>query len=215
MKQYFLRYPALLSVLYMPIYFIWFHWLQEREVPHDWIYSPLDRVIPFCSWFVIPYLLWFLFIAATVIYFFRAPEECLQLCTFLYVGMTVCLMIYTLFPNGQLLRPVFPEDNSLLTRIVFLIYQIDPSINVCPSIHVFNTLGALDAIFRTNLFKEKPLVRSGAAVLSLLIILSTMFLKQHSVIDVAMGILLALIMDTLIYRKPFAKGQSALRVYRA
>lgn len=215
MKQYFLRYPALLSILYMPVYFIWFQWLQERQVPRDWIISPLDRAIPFCSWFVIPYLLWFVFIAATVVYFFRAPEECLKLCTFLYAGMTICLVIYTLFPNGQMLRPVSMEDNSLLTRIVFLIYRIDPSINVCPSIHVFNTLGALDAILRTNLLREKPLVRSGAAVLSLLIILSTMFLKQHSVIDVIMGFLLALIMDLLIYRKPLANRQSMLRMNRA
>lgn len=200
MKQLFLRRPYLLSALYFPIYMLWFNWLQQRHTPHTWMHCSLDDVIPFCSWFVIPYVLWFAFVAGTVIYFFRSPEECLRLCTFLYGGMTICLLVYTLLPNGQLLRPTVMPDNHMLTQLVFFIYRLDPSVNVCPSIHVFATLGVQNAILRSPLLREKRPVLISTVILSLLIILSTMFLKQHSVVDVSAAVLLGFVMNHLVYR---------------
>lgn len=200
MKQQFLRRPYLLSVIYFPIYMLWFSWLQQRSTSHTWMHSGLDDMIPFCSWFVIPYVLWFAFVGGTVVYFFRSPEECLRLCAFLYGGMTVCLLVYTLLPNGQLLRPAVMPDDSVLTRLVFFIYQLDPSVNVCPSIHVFATLGVQNAIFRSPRLRNRRLALVSTGVLSILIILSTMFLKQHSVVDVAAALLLGFVMDHIVYR---------------
>ena len=46
----------------------------------------------------------------------------------------------------------------------------------------------------------KPL-RLGSGILSLSIILSTMFIKQHSVFDVVTGILLGTTMYVIVYKK--------------
>ncbi|MCD8352992.1 MAG: serine/threonine protein phosphatase [Clostridiales bacterium] len=199
MKQLLLRRPLLLTALYIPVYLLWFSWLQQRPVRHVWVATRLDDCIPFCSAFVIPYLLWFLFVAGTVLYFRRWPGECLRLCAFLYVGMTVCLAIYTLFPNGQLLRPAVMPDDSLCTRLVFLVYGLDPAVNSCPSIHVYNTLGVWNAIARAPALRDRPLVQGCAGALSVAIILSTLFLKQHSVVDVAAALLLAVGMERAVY----------------
>ncbi|MCD7821413.1 MAG: hypothetical protein LUG64_04295 [Clostridiales bacterium] len=199
MKQLFLRRPLLLTALYIPIYLLWFSWLQQRRVSHVWMSAPLDDCIPFCSVFVIPYLLWFLFVAGTVLSFRRWPGECLRLCVYLCVGMTICLAIYTLFPNGQQLRPAVMPDNSLCTRLVFLVYEMDPAVNSCPSIHVYNTLGVWNAITRCPALRGRPLVQGLAGVLSVSIILSTLFLKQHSVVDVAAAALLAAGMVRAVY----------------
>ena len=55
------------------------------------------------------------------------------------------------------------------------------------------------AIWHCDNFKNKKVIRYGSAILMVSIILSTMFLKQHSVFDVVTGILLAIFMYTLVY----------------
>lgn len=202
MKQYFERYPILISAVYFPIYLFWFSWLQGRSIPRDWMYSRLDSLIPFCSWFIIPYLMWFFFVAGTVLFLLsRSQEDYLRLCVTLYGGMTICLIIYTFLPNGQLLRPTDMPDDGLLTRLTFLLYDCDPSINSCPSIHVLNTLLCQDALMRSDALRGRWQIKTAAGVLSGLIVLATMFLKQHSVIDVTAAIALFLALDALVYRK--------------
>lgn len=118
------RHAALL--LYFVPYMLWFGWLQGNARPEHWAGSWIDTLIPFQEIFVIPYLLWFFYVAATVGYFLVCSKpDYFRLCAFLFGGMTVCLAIYTVFPNGQILRPlVFPRDN-LLTDAVRTIYLAD------------------------------------------------------------------------------------------
>ena len=57
--------------LYLPIYLIGFFWV-ESYVPSDsnyWVsYTPLDDLIPFVEYFVIPYYLWYPFMVVTGLY---------------------------------------------------------------------------------------------------------------------------------------------------
>ena len=76
--------------------------------------------------------------------------------------------------------------------------QVDSSKNVCPSIHVLNTVTLMIGYRRSRCFDEpgRRWMRPAANVLGMAIILSTMLLKQHSCIDVLLGILLAMVLDT-------------------
>ena len=67
-----------------------------------------------------------------------------------------------------------------------------------PSIHVFNSVTLMMAYYRSRIFETpgRRWMRPAANVLGVAIILSTMLLKQHSCIDVMMGILLALVLDS-------------------
>ena len=76
--------------------------LEETFIrPAFIIDCPLDDLIPFNSLFIIPYFGWFILVPSVIGYFmFKSKDEFLDLCFMLFTGMTVCLAIYAVFPNG-------------------------------------------------------------------------------------------------------------------
>lgn len=156
------------------------------------IHTAFDEKIPFIEFFVIPYLLWFGFITFALLYFFFTDRnDFYRMTAFLITGMTVFLIISTLYPNGQILRPTeFPRDNIFIDLVKDL-YLGDTPTNIFPSIHAYNSIGVHLAVRNSKRLNGKKFAQYGSFVLSVLIILSTMFLKQHSVIDVIGAIALA------------------------
>lgn len=189
--------------IYGIFYMICFALLEKRSYPRiNIIHMKVDDAIPFCEYFIVPYLLWFAFVALTVLYFTfvnQDKKEYYQLICSLAVGMTIFLLVSFFFPNGQTLRPtVFPREN-IFTDMVRYLYMIDTPTNILPSIHVFNTIACLTAIMRSpSLYPRKGLI-AGTNILSILIVLSTLFLKQHSMIDVLSAFLLNMICYQLFY----------------
>ena len=162
----------------------------------------LDDYIPFCEFFVIPYFLWFGYVAWGIGYFYlKNKEEYVKLCTVLFTGMTVFLIVSTVYPNGHYLRPTSFERDNIFVHMVQWLYTTDTSTNLFPSIHVYNSIAVNMAVWHSELLRNKRGIRIGSAVLMVSIILSTMFLKQHSVFDVVTGIALAVFMYTLVYSK--------------
>lgn len=190
-------------LIYGVIYMTWFLWL-ERTVTKAYqvIHVKADDYIPFCEVFVVPYLLWFVYVAAVVIFlFFKNKQEYYRICIFLFTGMTIFLIISTLFPNGHHLRLAeMPRDN-VFTRIVDVLWKTDTPTNLWPSIHVYNSMGAHFAIIRSRELENRRGIKAVSFVLAISIILSTMFIKQHSVFDVLTGIAMGSIMYVLVYRR--------------
>ena len=141
LKIFYLKYKhAVPLIIYAIIYMTWFVWLEKNTTGHyQIIHMAADDYIPFCEVFVIPYFLWFAYVSAVVIYFFfKDKEDYYRTCIFLFTGMTIFLIISTLWPNGQHLRPaVMPRDN-IFTRMVAALYRTDTPTNLWPSIHVYN-----------------------------------------------------------------------------
>ena len=128
MKAFFHKYRHSLVLLYGLIYMPWFLWLESRaNLPYHVIHIRLDDMIPFVEYFIVPYLLWFVYVAAVFIYlFFRGSRrEFYQYCIFLCIGMTLFLIVSTIYPNGHLLRPSSFERNNIFTFAVKLLYQAD------------------------------------------------------------------------------------------
>lgn len=195
-------YPHIWTALYFPFYLACFIFLERMEArPYHVIHFPLDQLIPFCEYFIIPYFLWFLYIAAVFIWlFFRDRENFYKYIVFLYTGMTIFLIASAVYPNGHLLRPAEFDRDNIFIRMVCFLYQADTSTNILPSIHVFNSIAAHMAVVHTpGLAKNKWTVR-GSRLLAVSIILSTVFLKQHSCVDVISGILLGMFMNDLVYQ---------------
>ncbi len=187
--------------LYWALYLPWFGWLEKTvTTSYHVLQSSLDQYIPFLEGFIIPYLLWFPFVGVTIAwFFFHDRQEFYQLTAYLYVGMTLFLVICTVFPNGLHLRPaVLPRDN-LCSDLVRAIWKVDTPTNVLPSLHVYNSVVCCAAVFRSRSLQKRPLVRAGVLTLTVSIVLSTMFLKQHSVIDVVSALALARVLYPIIY----------------
>ncbi len=206
MKTLIHKYRHALVLLYGLIYMPWFMWLESRaDLPYHVIHVGLDDRIPFVEYFIVPYLLWFLYIAVVFLYlFFKDRREFYQYCIFLFTGMTLFLIISTVYPNGHLLRPSEFERNSIFTLAVQLLYQADTATNIFPSLHVFNSIAAHRAVVNNPALRKKRLIRGGSFILMVSIILATMFLKQHSVLDVISGILLGVLIDQLVYRTDYS-----------
>ena len=194
------KYNHSLLLLFWAVYGFMFLSL-ERFFPVWWparyseavcfsVHCPLDDLIPFNEFFLIPYLFWFAFLILPGIYFFLwEPRAFRDFQWAIILTYSVTTIIYILWPTKQELRPdAFPRDN-FLTDFVRDYYDFDTNTNVCPSLHV---LGALATMFAG--LHSKTLRGWGWKVFfvlsTILISMSTVFLKQHSIVDVfaALGV---------------------------
>ena len=199
-RNWFSRHPIAFMALYLLLYLSAFNFLNTQiHMPHVLVHCRLDDLIPFCKYAVIPYFAWFPWIPFTLFFLlWKAPrEDFWRLCLPLFTGMTLALACYVILPTGLNLRPYYVPGSDIFARAVRFLYRTDTPINVCPSIHVFNSVTLLLAYYRSRLFERPRLrwMRPAAAVLCGSIVCSTVLLKQHSCIDVVLGILLALALD--------------------
>jgi membrane-associated phospholipid phosphatase len=92
----------------------------------------------------------------------------------------------------QNLRPQeFARDN-ILVDVMKNLYAIDTNTNVCPSIHVIFSLGMLFTMWNTKHFSS-IWWRIVELITAISICLATVFLKQHSVIDIFAGTALSIV----------------------
>lgn len=191
-KQLLKKYDHIWLLLYIPIYVGLFNLLEIYIHPefNYWVsYTPIDDLIPFNEIFVIPYVIWFPYIFLMGGYlFFMDKDAFIRYLWGFIIGFTTALIFFVILPNGQDLRPVsFPRDN-FLTDMVASLYANDTNTNVLPSMHV---IGAWVIFF---VYLDCPRLRkwwhiSIAFVLAFLTTLSTVFIKQHSFLDVVWGII--------------------------
>lgn len=184
-----------LAGLYLFVFLAGFFVLELiAPEPVVYLHCPLDDRIPFCEWFVIPYFLWYAWVPGFMLYFmFRDREAYLKLCFIMFAGATICLVIYAAVPNGLQLRREITASN-ICAQIVKLIRSIDPPCNVCPSIHVSSTVAIHLVVLACREFRNLRWMKLLSWAVTLLICISTLFIKQHSVIDVAYGWGLSLVM---------------------
>lgn len=198
------RYKHLFLLLYWPPYGLLFG-LVESKWPSIWesitgeplvffeVACPLDSWIPFCEWFVIPYYFWFAYIVGMLLYGLLFDRQSFRDCMyFIMLTYSATIVIYLLWPNMQALRPAAFDRENVLTWIVQKLYNFDTNTNVCPSIHVLGSV----AVSLTGL-RAPGLQHWGWKVFfhtsNLLICMSTVFLKQHSILDVFAALLLCAI----------------------
>ena len=206
-RHLFDKYKHLLLLLYYPIYLIWFSYV-EKTVTDEFhvIHMDIDDYIPFCEVFIIPYLLWFLYIAVVVVYMaLKDKNDFKKMCIVLYTGMTVFLIVSTIYPNGHELRPTEFERNNIFTWLCARLYATDTPTNIFPSIHVFNSVAAHFAIIYNKELQKKKWLCAGSAVLMVSILMSTVLLKQHSLFDLITALLLAFLMQQLVYIRVWDK----------
>lgn len=199
-----------LSLLYFIFYLVAFVLLEKLVTPKYIIDCAWDQKIPFNEWFIIPYVSWYVILVGALGYFmFYSKKDFQDLCFMMFTGMTICLVIYAILPNGLNIRQTVPRDN-ILCQIVKWLYAIDTPTNVCPSIHVSSTVAINQVIWHSKLFEHKRWWKGGSVVVTCLICVATLFVKQHSIIDMICGILLTGILSKMTYslnwRKPMENG---------
>ncbi|MBR4538887.1 MAG: phosphatase PAP2 family protein [Clostridia bacterium] len=184
-------------VVYFALYFI-----TENLIPLEnchVIRCGLDDLIPFTEAFVIPYVLWYLLVAGSLLYFLLYNIDSFKkLSIFIMITQAVAMVVYILYPSRQELRPeTFPREN-VFTWVISIIYAFDTPSGILPSLHVGYSLGIASVWCKE---KEAGLLWKLLIVaLVILVCLSTMFIKQHSAVDVFAAMPLGLLAEIILYR---------------
>lgn len=188
--------------VYAFFYLIAFFYLEQRDVAVHEINFEIDKYIPFCEIFIVPYLLWFAYVAFTVVFLcIRDRDESDKLVAFLMAGMTIFIVVSAVFPNGHNLRPkVFGRDNIFIDLIRHL-YATDTPTNILPSIHVYNSVAVMIAVWRSRCFAGHNIFKTLMMALGVSIICSTVLIKQHSMLDVLLALLLSAVMYSICYKR--------------
>ncbi len=207
MKSFLSQYKHAWVFVYFIIYVPWYFGLQLRaDNAFQDVYIGIDAATPFIAEFIYPYIYWFLFVAGTIAYLFlKHRKEFYQCIAFLFIGMTVCLIIFTIYPTSYNHRPDVISGSPLTQYLVNFIYTADKSQNVFPSIHVYNSIACAIALIKCVDFKDKIWIKIFASVSALMITLSTMFIKQHSILDAGAALVLSIIMYVIVYKVDYSK----------
>lgn len=195
---------------YWVVYLVWFFWLDLTITdPKYIIHSPIDDFIPFNEWFVFPYCSWFLLLAAvTALLWWNDTESYDKLCLMMFSGMTFCLILYMVLPNGLDIRPTAEAvgRDNIAMQIMQLLWKADASVNVCPSIHCQSSGCMALAFSQSRLAKGRPGLKVLAWVWAALICASTVFTKQHSILDVVCGLALVAVWVPVLSAKKTKKA---------
>lgn len=182
---------------YFALYFI-----TEQFIPYEKCYPVhcvLDDIVPFCEYFVIPYVGWYLLIVVSLIYFaLYNPDNFKNLMKFIIVTQVVAMIIYIAFPNRQDLRPTdLDTTKNIFTWIVGLLYKFDTSTNVCPSLHVAYSVG-----IASTWLKEKEASKwskTFVTIFCFFVCVSVAFVKQHSVVDIFAAIPVCILAEWIAF----------------
>lgn len=192
-------------ILILPLYLASF-FIEERlvDVNDCWVsYMPIDDKIPFLEGFIVPYVLWYpLLMAVGLCLLFREHEAFKRYMTYIGLSFMTFILYCAIWPNMQPLRPeTFPRDN-FFTWMVSIIYAADTNTNVCPSLHVVGAAAAIIGAFDSRDIRKRPWLLGGIIVLAVLISISTVFVKQHSLLDLIVALPYSLVFWVIVYRLP-------------
>lgn len=184
------QYKHLWWLLFFPIYWLRYPLIENLHPATQYhpIYCPLDDLIPFQEWFIIPYTLWMVSIVALSLYTLLYDIDSFKrYMKFLTISMSISTVIFLMYPSCQNLRPEVMPRQNLLSKCVEFLYAADTNTNVFPSEHAIGAIAVWAAALQTKGLRSPGKV-IAVSVLMLLICFSTVFLKQHSILDLIAAI---------------------------
>jgi membrane-associated phospholipid phosphatase len=205
-KSLYKKWGHLLLFLYLPIHMVLFLQLESAITTDYWVvYSPLDNLIPFVEAFIIPYVLWYPYMLGLGVYLAIQDVPIFKrYMWFIIIGFVSSMLFCLIIPNGQDLRPTAFASENVFTDIVKSLYAADTNTNVFPSMHVIGAMAVTYTVFKcpklNNIY-----IKISSIVLTALICASTVFLKQHSILDIFGGLIASQLIFMLVFRKPKKK----------
>lgn len=152
---------------------------------------PIDKKIPALPYFALIYVLWFPLIAIFPISLFKEAKNLYDLYVICWIiDIVISVIIYLAYPT-TCTRPKDLE-NIKGGRMLKILYKFSyKGLNCSPSMHC--SISTLVLIFTLTASTMPINLRIIYSTTSLGIILSTLFTKQHVLIDLVNGVLLAMI----------------------
>ena len=165
-------------------------------------YLPIDAKIPLSPIWAFPYLLSILWWVGALVWatFKMEYKRFLHFSLCLSITITISYAVYILYPT-YVDRPKIIEQD-FLSQLVNFIYGNDKPYNALPSGHTYTTL-----IISIFWFYWKPKQRFLWVGIAVVVILSTLFTKQHAILDLVSAAVLVIICyrisDFLVKKIPY------------
>lgn len=160
----------------------------------------IDTKIPFVPAFFIPYCIWYLMIFIIPYYLYCKDKDKFIKYTMAYILCSMIGNIVFISYPSTVARPTV-TGTDIFSLIAKFIYWIDTPTNCFPSLHC-----AISMLFILYICESKNtniITKISVCIISILIMLSTLFTKQHVFIDFISGDILALIVYLIV--KPSKK----------
>lgn len=150
----------------------------------------LDAYFVFNEGWVLVYAEAFIFWLVTFVITARqSPAAAARLATADVLSKAICLLFFVFMPTTNV-RPEL-EGGGLFNFGMWLVYSLDTPTNLFPSTHCSIAWMGARLMLKEVKWKRKWLVGIGAYGFCILIFLSTLFTKQHVILDVIGGVLVA------------------------
>ncbi|MHA1785248.1 MAG: phosphatase PAP2 family protein [Candidatus Helarchaeota archaeon] len=172
------------------------------------MFGALDNLIPFVPEMVIFYVfLFYSFIIFTMIFFaFIDSDKGYAVGWSLVIINFIAIIIYIFFPVSTYWYRVellaHPLTGNPWAQIVYGYFSSDTSFNCFPSLHAAVSTVFAYSWYRYYKIKPSKITKSisiTAIVIAIGVILSTLFVKQHYIIDEIFGFVLAFLVSKLIF----------------
>ncbi|MBB6675001.1 phosphatase PAP2 family protein [Cohnella nanjingensis] len=206
------KYAPLLGMLIFPILGAIYALTNKVDDKVYHLMTPLDHAIPFVKYFALPYAVWIFYIYVCIVYFYRKDLRVYYRSLIVYtLSALACYLVYSVFQT-TVPRPVLTGEDPF-TRLVSYLYHRDQPYNCFPSIHSFSSYMVFRLLAGSKFRSRLNLALVGS--MSGLIILSTLFIKQHAIMDVLAAVLLVevviavvVIAERLVARQAPARERS-------
>lgn len=190
-KKYEVLFPSYIFIPLLLLLFMNFitYFCSKIITNHLYHYTPstiIDDVIPLVPIFIIVYILAYVqWIVGFIVIARESKMVCYKYLSAELIAKFICLIFFFLIPT-TMIRPEIC-NNSLLLGLVNFIYMIDAPVNLFPSIHCLESW----LVFRGSLACKKvtSIYKIVTFIFSILVCLSTVFVKQHLIVDIFGGIL--------------------------
>lgn len=190
------KYTPLLLMLVFPV--LGWMYAAVNNVENQEVYkliTKVDEAVPYVKHFILPYSVWIFYIYVCLLYFFKKDINVYYRSLMTYVVCALlCYLIYSVFQT-TVPRPTV-TGNDIFSDLMRFTYNKDQPFNCFPSIHCFSSYMVMRAIW-TSSFRNKwnVLLITG---MSSLIIVSTLFVKQHVIMDIVGAVFLVEVVTAAI-----------------
>lgn len=148
--------------------------------------TDLDKIVPFNKYFIVPYMLWLPFVLLMLAYFcLKDRNVYIKTLTAINLGLLLNYVIYSIFqttvPRPEVL------GNDIFSAAVRWLYANDQPYNCFPSGHVLTSYAIMYGC--TKVKKLDKRVFWAVKIMTVTVIFSTQFLKQHVLMDAVASII--------------------------
>lgn len=187
-------------LLILPMLDVVYKMLNNSNVKVHSLVTDIDRSLPFVKVFIIPYVTWYVFVYVVFAYVYFKNKQVYRKALLTYViCMIISFTVYFLFQTTVPRPEIFGYD--ILTDMVRFVYTSDKPFNCFPSIHCMSCYIIIKTIITINANSTKDKrVNLLICIMSALIMVSTLLVKQHVLLDLIGAVLLGNIVFKIVFK---------------